>query len=133
MTQEFPMLFASTHPALRRNVYAHAHASRSLERFLSDAQSGTSQSATRYQQDETAFHLTLDLPGIAREQLAISIEGAVVRIVSKEDAPRQYRAAYELPQDIDAAQSGAKLENGVLSLKLAKKIPVTNATELTIQ
>jgi HSP20 family molecular chaperone IbpA len=125
------MLFASTHPALRRNVYTHAD--RSLERFLSNARAGASQPAPQYQQDETAFHLTLDLPGIAREQLSISIEGAVVRIVSKEGAPRQYRAAYELPQDIDAAQSEAKLENGVLSLKLAKKVPVNNATEITIQ
>ena len=125
------MLFASTHPALRRNVYAHS--GRALERFLSDSRAESTQSATQYQQDETAFHLTLDVPGIAREQLAIAIEGAIVRISSREGAPRQYRAAYELPQDIDATQSEAKLENGVLSLKLAKRVPVSNATEITIQ
>ena len=125
------MLFASTHPALRRNVYAHT--GRALERFLNEARTDANQSATQYQQDETAFHLTLDVPGIAREQLAIAIEGAVVRISSREGAPRQYRAAYELPQDIDATLSEAKLENGVLSLKLAKKVPVSNATEITIQ
>ena len=125
------MLFASTHPALRRNVYAHS--GRALERFLSEARTGSSQAATQYQQDETAFHLKLDVPGIAREQLAISIEGAVVRISSREGAERQYRAAYELPQDIDAASSEAKLENGVLSLKLTKKVPVSNATEITVQ
>jgi HSP20 family molecular chaperone IbpA len=38
-----------------------------------------------------------------------------------------------LPQDIDTALSEAKLENGVLNLKLAKKVPVSNATELSIQ
>jgi HSP20 family molecular chaperone IbpA len=131
MTQEFHMLFASTHPALRRHAYAPAD--RALERFLNTARAEAGQPATRYQQDETAFHITLDVPGIAREQLAISIEDAVVRIVSKEGAPRQYRAVYELPQDIDAALSEAKLENGVLSLKLTKKVPVNNATEITIQ
>jgi HSP20 family molecular chaperone IbpA len=125
------MLFASTHPALRRNVYAHS--GRALERFLSEARTESSQAATQYQQDETAFHLKLDVPGIAREQLAISIEGAVVRISSREGAERQYRAAYELPQDIDATLSEAKLENGVLSLKLTKKVPVSNATEITVQ
>ena len=125
------MLFASTHPALRRNVYAHR--GRALERFLSEARTESSQAATQYQQDETAFHLKLDVPGIAREQLAISIEGAVVRISSREGAERQYRAAYELPQDIDAALSEAKLEHGVLSLKLAKKVPISNATEITVQ
>lgn len=125
------MLFASTHPALRRNAYAPID--RSLERFLNGARTDTSQPKTQYQQDETAFHIALDVPGIAREQLAISIEGAVVRIVSREGAPRQYRAAYEMPQDIDAALSEAKLENGVLNLKLTKKVPVNNATEITIQ
>jgi HSP20 family molecular chaperone IbpA len=73
------------------------------------------------------------MPGIAKDQLAIAIEGAVVRVTSKEGAPRSYRVAYELPQEIDSATSEAKLENGVLVLKLAKKIPVRNASELTIQ
>jgi HSP20 family protein len=125
------MLFASTHPTLRRNVYAHS--GRALERVLSDAHSDFAQAGAQYQQDETAFHLKLDMPGIAREQLTIAIEGAVVRINSREGAERQYRAAYELPQDIDARLSEAKLENGVLSLKLTKKVPVSNATEITIQ
>ncbi|NVO07598.1 MAG: Hsp20 family protein [Rhodoferax sp.] len=125
------MLFASTHPALRGNVYAHA--GRSLERFLSDARSQASQAKAQYKQDETAFHLSLDIPGLARDQLSISIDGTVVRIESREGAPRQYRAAYELPQEIDAPLSEAKLENGVLNLKLTKKIPVNSATEITIQ
>jgi HSP20 family protein len=127
------MFFASApsafQSAVRRPVYAHA--GRSVERFLDDALFGARQNA--YKQDETSFTLTLDMPGIAKEQLSIAIEGAVVRIQSKEDAPRRYRAAYELPQDVDSALSEAKLENGVLTLKLAKKVPVNNAAELTIQ
>ena len=127
------MFFASAPSAFQSAVRrpAYAHAGRSVERFLDDALFGARQNA--YTQDETAFTLTLDMPGIAKEQLSISIEGAVVRIQSKEDAPRRYRAAYELPQDVDSAQSEAKLENGVLTLKLVKKVPVNNATELTIQ
>ena len=125
------MLFTSTHPALRRNI--HAQTGRSLERFLSDARAEASQPTTQYKQDQAAFHLTLDIPGIPKEQLTISIEGAVVRILSREGASRQYRAAYELPMDIDASLSEAKLENGVLTLKLAKKVPVSQATEISIQ
>ncbi|PQA76419.1 Hsp20/alpha crystallin family protein [Rhodoferax sp. TS-BS-61-7] len=127
------MFFASAPSAFQSAVRrpAYAHAGRSVERFLDDAMFGARQNA--YTQDETAFTLTLDMPGIAKEQLSIAIDGAVVRIQSKEDAPRRYRAAYELPQDVDSALSEAKLENGVLTLKLAKKVPVNNATELTIQ
>ena len=127
------MFFASAPSAFQSAVRrpAYAHTGRSVERFLDDALFGARQNA--YTQDENTFTLTLDMPGIAKEQLSISIEGAVVRIQSKEDAPRRYRAAYELPQDVDSAQSEAKLENGVLTLKLVKKVPVNNATELTIQ
>ena len=125
------MLFASAHPTLRRTT--HTAVDRSLERFLNGARSEANQSSPQYQQDETAFQITLDVPGVAREHLAISIEGAVVRIISREGAPRQYRAAYELPQEIDTALSEAKLENGVLILKLTKKVPVNNAVEITIQ
>ncbi|WP_294764649.1 Hsp20/alpha crystallin family protein [uncultured Rhodoferax sp.] len=122
-----PSVFQSS---VRRPVYAHA--GRSVDRFLQDALFTARQNGTAYTQDETSYTLTLDMPGIAKEQLGISIDGAVVRIQSKEDAPRRYRAAYEFPLDIDSAASEAKLENGVLTLKLAKKVPVNTATELTI-
>jgi HSP20 family molecular chaperone IbpA len=116
---------------LRRQAYANA--GRSAERFLSDALLSARQQTCATTQDETSFTLTLDMPGIGKDQLGIAIEGTVVRIQSKEGAPRQYRAAYELPQDIDSALSEAKLENGVLTLKLAKKVPVSHAAELVIQ
>ena len=47
-------------------------------------------------------------------------------------AKRQYKAAYELPQDIDVSASEAKLETGVLTLKLVKLKPEGKATKLTI-
>ena len=125
------MFFTATQPQLRRNVYAHA--GRSLERYLEDALGGSRQAATTYTQDETTFTLSLDMPGIAKDQLSIAIEGAVVRISSKEGAPRTYRTAYEMPQELDTALCEAKLENGVLTLKLAKKVPIKNVIEIEIQ
>lgn len=127
------MFFATTaHPSLNRHGYANT--GRTLERFMDEAlRTSSNNKAVAYTQDETSFTLTLDMPGIAKEQLSIAIEGAVVRISSKEGAARQYNAAYELPLEIDTATSEAKLENGVLTLKLVKKVPVSNAAELTIQ
>ena len=72
------------------------------------------------------------MPGLAREQLQISIEGNVVRLQSVEGAPRKVQRAWELAADIDAANSSAKLENGVLTLTLAKVEPASKATTLTI-
>ena len=125
------MFYAATQSPIRRQAYSQA--GRTLERFFDDALQGSRNQGVAYQQDETSFTLSLDMPGIAKDQLSIAIEGAVVRIQSKEGAARRYRAAYELPQEIDSTLSDAKMENGVLTLKLAKKVPVSNATELTIQ
>jgi len=125
------MFFATTaQPQLRRQAYANA--GRTLERFMDDALRSTANKPCAYAQDETSFTLSLDVPGVAKDQLTIAIEGAVVRISSKEGAARRYNAAYEFPLEIDTAQSEAKLENGVLTLKLVKKVPVSNATELVV-
>jgi HSP20 family molecular chaperone IbpA len=125
------MFFATTaQPQLRRQAYANA--GRTLERFMDDALRTNANKACAYTQDETSFSLSLDMPGIAKDQLSIAIEGAVVRIASKEGAARRYSAAYELPQDIDTALSEAKLENGVLTLKLVKRAPLSTATELVV-
>ncbi len=125
------MFFAAPAPAsLRRAAYSPAN--RTLERFLQETQLASRQRSCAIAQDDKSYTLTFDVPGIAKEQLSIGIEGSIVRIASKEGAPRQYQSAYELPQDIDVASSEAKLENGVLTLKLGKQVPVSRVTELPI-
>ncbi|MGA0569438.1 Hsp20/alpha crystallin family protein [Variovorax sp. VNK109] len=125
------MFFA---PVLRTRAYAPALRSfdRSFERFFNDALQG-SQHAANVEQDDASWSITLDVPGVSREQLDIGIEGNVVRVATKAEATRQYKAAYEFAQEIDVAASEAKLENGVLTLKLGKKAPVSNVTQLTVQ
>jgi len=118
-------------PALRATRFAPRSFDRSVERFVNDAFSATRRSLD-VEQDDKSWTLSLDVPGLAREDLTIGIEGAVVRIESKAEAKRQFKAAYELPQDIDAAASEAKLENGVLTLKLGKRVPVSTVTQLAI-
>ena len=129
------MFFATTaHPIARNRAYVQT--GRSLDRLLDEALRATSRpacaTAASTAQDETAYTLSLDVPGVTKEQLSIAIEGTVVRISTKEEAPRRYQAAYEFPLEIDTASSEAKLENGVLTLKLVKKLPVNNAPELTV-
>lgn len=124
------MFFATSPTSFRLPGYSAA--GRSLERFLSEAQQTSHQGACAIEQDEKFYTLRFDVPGIAKDQLSIGIEGAIVRIESKEGASRQYKSAYELPQDIDAGSSEASLENGVLTLKLAKQVPASRVTTLTI-
>lgn len=125
------MFFATTNPAFTGRS-AFRPTNRSLERFMTDALQGSHAQACTVAQDDTSYTLSFDLPGISREQLSIGIEGSVVRIDTTEGAPRRYRAAYELPTDLDVASSQARLENGVLTLKLAKQVPVSKVTQLVV-
>ncbi|MBT0571479.1 Hsp20/alpha crystallin family protein [Curvibacter sp. CHRR-16] len=118
------MLFV---PVIRHSAF---HPSlRAFDRFFSDTAPATE---TQANADTAAFELTFDVPGVSREQLSIGIEGNVIRIETLPEAKRQYKAAYELAQDIDVSKSEAKLENGVLTLKLAKVAPESKAVKLTI-
>ncbi|NMM78586.1 molecular chaperone [Rhodococcus sp. SRB_17] len=127
------MIFA---PVVRRAAYATRlpMSDLALQRFLRAALARPAAApGCSAAQDEKAITLQLDVPGLAREQLDITIDGAVVRVRSVDGAPRQVQRAWELPEAIDAAASGAKLEHGVLTLTLAKLAPVNRATHLTIQ
>lgn len=125
------MFFTTTSPAnFRRQIYSQTNPS--LERFLAQAQLTSRSKPIMVQQDDTSYTLTFDVPGVSKDQLSIGIEGSVVRLETKEGATRQYKQAYELPQDIDVASSEAKLEHGVLTLKLGKQVPVRRSSELTI-
>lgn len=129
------MFFA---PVIRRSSYVSAprSADLALQRFLLGtlaAPAATRSAGCTVTQDEKTTTLQLDVPGLARDQLQISIEGNVVRLSSVEGAPRQVQRAWELAEEIDVAGSSAKLENGVLTLVLARVAPVSKATALPIQ
>jgi HSP20 family molecular chaperone IbpA len=119
------MFFA---PVLRTRATAPSYRSfdRSFERFFSSL-------GFDVKEDDKTWTLSLDLPGIAREDLNITIEGAVVRLETKAEAKRQYKAAYELPEQIDVDATSAKLENGVLTLALAKKQPESKARTIEVR
>ena len=126
------MFFA---PVVRTRATAPAFRSfdRSFERFVNEAFSTPATSGLKVTQDDKAWTVSLDLPGLAREDVSVNIEGAIVRIETRAEAPRQFKAAYELPQDIDVTASGARLEHGVLSLTLAKQVPVSNVTAIEVR
>ncbi|HSH90119.1 MAG TPA: Hsp20/alpha crystallin family protein [Ramlibacter sp.] len=117
----------------RATVPSYRSFDRSFERFVNEAFFSDAKTGFNVEQDDKAWTVTLDVPGIAREDLSISIEGTIVRIDTKAEAKRKFKAAYELPQDIDADASGAKLENGVLTLTLVKKVPVSNARNIEVK
>ena len=119
------MLFA---PALRTSRAFD----RSFERFLNDSLFQPAARGAKVEQNDDAWTLSLDVPGVAREQVAIDVDGAVVTVKTVEGAPRQYKAAYEFPAEIDVEATSAKLENGVLTLTVGKKKPVVTSRQIAV-
>ena len=125
------MFFA---PALRTRAYVPARSvDRAFERFLNDSFFGPAASGVKVEQNDEAWTVSLDVPGVSREQLSIDVDGTVVRVQTAKEAARQYQAAYELPAEIDAEATAAKLENGVLTLTLAKKKPVVTSRQIEVK
>ena len=127
------MLMTTLTPAtLRRAIYASTQpASRPAFSLLE--QSSSRRANATVEQDDHSFTLSFDVPGVAREHLSVGLEDNLVRLTTVEGAPRHYQFTCELPQEIDPSQSVAKLELGVLTLKLAKVVPASRVTELVIQ
>lgn len=127
------MFFAS--PVIRRSAFNPAtQADLALQRFLQASQQAAANTAGyTASTTEEATTLSVDVPGLAREQLQLRIEDNQVHLSSVEGAPRQVQRSWELPHAIDAAASSAKLEHGVLTLVLPQLKPVDKSVTLAIQ
>jgi len=98
-------------------------------------------------ESDTAYTVTLDMPGVAKEDVKVSIEGKSVtvqagtkrtderkegdRIVYRERAVTRYSRRFSLPVELEQAEAGAKLEHGVLTLTLPKR-GARSAAQITI-
>jgi HSP20 family protein len=97
---------------------------------------------------EDAYAIHAEIPGIKKEDIHVSIDGAIVSITAErreekevKDGERLLRSeryfgkvsrSFELPQEVDESQSSAKYNDGVLELVLPKKV-AAQAKRLTIQ
>ena len=111
-------------------------------------------------ESDRGYVVTLDVPGVTREDVKVSIDGrrvsivaearaaeapaadataaaetaeapkATDRVVLRERAFASYARSFTLQSEIDQASSQAKLDNGVLTLTLVKRDPV--ATQISV-
>jgi HSP20 family protein len=121
-----------------------------FERFFTPAaaaESGARSPALDVAESDRAYTVKLEVPGVAKEDVKVSIDGRHVtvqahaqrneekkdgdRVVYRERTESSYARTLTLPVEVDQAESGAKLENGVLTLTLPKRGTRT-AAQLTI-
>ena len=106
--------------------------------FAGDAQAALPRTpALDVVESEQAYTVTLDLPGVAKDNVKVSIEGRRVqieanaekteerkdrdRVLYSERSASNYARSFVLPVELDQDRSSAKLDNGVLKLELAKR------------
>jgi len=85
-------------------------------------------------EDETGFTLTADLPGVSKERLGVKINGDNLLIEGEVATPvphgmelvyaelrtPYYRRSFTLSRELDASKIEAKLNDGVLQLRIPK-------------
>ncbi len=109
-------------------------------------------------ESDAGYVVTLDVPGVTREDVKVSIDGRRVsivaearaaeaaaetpaaegaeaarpaeRVILRERAVASFARSFTLQSEIDQASSQAKLDNGVLTLTLTKRQPA--ASRLTV-
>jgi HSP20 family molecular chaperone IbpA len=91
--------------------------------------------ASRVQEGEAAYTLTVELPGVTEKEIDITLENRVLSITAENtvetlkdytlvlnEVPEvRYRAAFDLPDHVDTAGIQAANKNGLLFLTLPKR------------
>lgn len=148
-------------PASRRGRNGHAlYVNSAFDRLLDDAVASVLGSrapndgapaarspALDVSETDTSYTVTVDLPGIAKEDVKVSVDGREVtleakaqsaqdkkdgeRVVYRERSAASFSRRFTLPVEVDESASQAKLDNGVLTLTLVKKVAL-GATRITV-
>ena len=102
-----------------------------------DALPEPSQTKIDVKEDDAAYTVHAEVPGVPKEDINVSIDGNVVSLRAevrqhdqKKDGEKLLRSeryygavarSFQLPVEVDAAQARARYDNGVLVLTLPKK------------
>jgi HSP20 family protein len=114
---------------------------RSIDRLfderLFDSAAGPRSPTLDVAETDAQYTVSIDLPGVVKDDVKITIDGRRVdvsaqskleqtkkdgeRVIYRERSALRFARSFTLPEEVDQDASQAKLDNGVLSLTLAKK------------
>ncbi|MGF1485307.1 MAG: Hsp20/alpha crystallin family protein [Opitutales bacterium] len=118
-----------------RTIYEPVPLFGELDRFFNAAfantpraNNGHNHSAVRFNEDDTGYTLSVDLPGVTKENVDLNIKNGVLAIEAKRiykgensEARTVFARTVKLPEGADTENASAKLENGVLELTFPKE------------
>jgi HSP20 family protein len=106
-----------------------------MRRFFQDDEEGFRMPRTNISEDEKEFTLTMELPGVAKKDIEVSIDGDTLTIeaqsaeesesksknvIRSEIRSEKFRRTFQIGSKIDRESVKAKLDNGMLRLTLPK-------------
>lgn len=99
-------------------------------------------------EDEKAYYVDIDLPGVKKEEISIDVKDGVLSISGernfKEEVKEEhyykvetsfgkFQRSFSLPENIDMEKIGAKNENGVLEVVIPKLDKIENSKKIEIK
>ncbi len=85
-------------------------------------------------ENDQAFTVRAEIPGVNKQDIHVSVEGSIVTLsaeIRQREGEKLLRSeryygsvsrSFQLPAEVDEAQSKARYENGILLLDLPKKV-----------
>ena len=108
-----------------------------VKRIFNDDEESSRQPKANINEREKEFILTLEMPGVSKDQVEVSVDGEMLLVeaertekVDNEGLLRseirsdKYRRIFQIGSKIDRDAISAKMENGVLKLTLPKKAEI---------
>lgn len=90
--------------------------------------------ATSLWEDEDGYHVEMDMPGVNRENLELTLEKETLRVAASRQLPEEGRKYWHqerghgrverviaLPETVDSEHIDAELKDGVLTIHLTKR------------
>lgn len=98
-------------------------------------------------ENESAYTVKIDLPGVPKDAVKINIEGRRIsidaeqrkdeekkegeRVIYRERSVSRFSRSFSLPQEISQSDSTATMDHGVLTLNLVKRV-AKGGSQLTV-
>ena len=100
--------------------------------------------ASEASQDDASYRIAMELPGVADEDIHLTVENGVVQLSGEKKSSREekgetwyfserqfgsFSRSFRLPEDADGAGVKAEMKDGVLTVTVPKKAPQVAAAK----
>lgn len=101
-----------------------------------------------FEKTENDYTILVDVPGLTKEDIKVDIESGVMTVsaerkprekkegveyLASERSYRRFSRSFTLPEDVDLEKTDAKVENGVLTMTIGRKVNKKSAKTVEIK